>query len=342
MKEKIGVIGLFSSENCNGQTVKTQNLVSLLESRGNYTVVKVDTYLFRINRKIKLLFKTLHCLLRCKNVFLMVSVNGMNFYLPFLYYLNKFMRRRIFHYIIGSELLDMVEKNEKLVKYLNAFEANWFEFESGTEFLQRKNVTNVSTLSNFKMLTPVESTKPYTDKPFRFCTFSRVMEEKGITAAINAVREINEESLSNMVQLDIYGSVEDEYESVFLKLLKENEPFVRYMGVVESNSSVDILEKYYALLFPTHWVGEGVAGTIIDAFASGIPVIASDWHANSELIQNGRQGIIYPNAEIQGLKEAIIWAIQNPNRMNEMRVYSRSEYEKYSPDVILNEIRSRI
>lgn len=334
---KVGVIGRFGlGENfCDGQTVKTKNLAWLIESEQHTSVVKVDTYLFR-KQNLKLLFDTLRCMLTCSHVFLMVSVNGMNFYLPFLYYLNKVTRKNIYHYIIGSELLEMVRKNPKLVTYLNALHINWFEYDSGTKYLQEQGVRNAVTLPNFKMITPVESAAPYRRENgiFHFCTFSRVMEEKGITDAILAVKALNEQQNRIIAALDIYGPLEPVYEETFHRLLDENKSCVRYMGVADSTKSVDTLKDYYALLFPTRWAGEGVPGTVIDAFAAGIPVIASDWNANKELIQDGKQGILYPNRTLLTLEEAVCWAVSHPDAMDGMRTESRQAYQAYTPECI--------
>lgn len=341
MNKKIGVIGHLGmkKEFCDGQTVKTKNLVGLLENVGKFSVFRVDTYLFRIN-KIKLLLDSLRCLLTCEHIFLLVSVNGMRFYLPFLYYVNKLTKRKIYHYVIGSELLDMVETDASLVKYLNALTVNWFEYEKGTQFLQTKGVKNASTLTNFKLIQPVYEAHPYEDTNgvYRFCTFSRVMQEKGITDAIQAVADINAEYGKKLATLDVYGPVDPGYSQVFDQLLREYKDCIQYKGVINSGSSVDALKEYYALLFPTHWAGEGVPGTIIDAFASGIPVIASDWNANSSLIENGKQGIIYPSADLTSLKEAIIWAIQERDAMNKMRFDSREAYNQYTPEAVLSVI----
>jgi glycosyltransferase involved in cell wall biosynthesis len=48
-----------------------------------------------------------------------------------------------------------------------------------------------------------------------------------------------------------------------------------------------VLRDYFALLFPIYYIGEGFAGTAIDAFSAGVPVIASDWKYNSEVIKEG-------------------------------------------------------
>ena len=345
MHSRIGVVGhLGSNENyCDGQTIKTKNLIQLLEDYFNFPLYKVDTYFFK-TQKCRLLRDSLLCLFYCEHIFLMVSEKGMKFYLPFLYYLNKIFKKSIYHYIIGSELLEMVTNNKRLVKYLNALTVNWFEYESGTQYLQAKGVRNVSTLANFKLITPVSEVSQYEDAYgiCRFCTFSRVMEEKGITDSIEAIRDINMEQSKIVATLDIYGSIDGRYESKFKQLLEENRNCVKYRGIVESCDSVATLKDYYALLFPTRWGGEGVPGTLIDAFAAGIPVIASDWNANKDLVHHEENGLIFPNKDCLTLKDAINWSISNVQKMNAMRVFSRKEYESYTPMVILKKILSEM
>lgn len=343
MQVRVGIIGHFggSESFCDGQTTKTKNLYNLFECRQNIKLCKVDTYYAKTN-KVKLLMDTVVCMLTCRYVFLLVSVNGMKLYLPLLYYLNKMTKKHIYHYVIGSELLELVAKNKKLVKYLNAFDANWFEYGSGTQYLREMGVKNVTTLPNFKMITPVKEASAYvpTDGVYRFCTFSRVMEEKGISEAINTIRKINTDGITAC--LDIYGPIDQGYAEEFEHLLKMNSAYVTYKGITDSAKSVGVLKNYYALLFPTRWAGEGFPGTIIDAFASGIPVIASDWNANKELIQNMKQGIIYPADRFRTLEDAISWSLENPDAMMRMRVGSRAEFENYTPDAIWNCIAAQM
>lgn len=337
MQYKVGVIGkIGTNDQCDGQTVKTRNLMNLLNSTGCVSLRKADTWYFKKN-KWKLMMDTMGCLIHCDHIFLMVSVNGMHFYLPFLFWVNKVFRRNIYHYVIGSELLEMVRNERQLVKYLNALSVNWFEYDSGTAFLKSKGITNVRTLPNFKMLTPVDQVWPYDSEQgfFRFCTFSRVMEEKGITNAIETVARINNEHGKIIAKLDVYGPVESTYTQDFEGLLDAHQDCVNYCGVADSAASVDILKEYYALLFPTHWAGEGVPGTVIDAFASGLPVIASDWNANRELIHHHSQGLLYPEMDMSSLYDAVLWSISHPDEMSKMRVESRNEYTKYMPETIL-------
>lgn len=337
----VGVIGHFGGNKdfFDGQTIKTKNLTRLLEGQNNISIYKVDTFYSKTN-KVKLLCETLFCVVRCRHIILMVSVNGMNVFLPLLYYLNKFTKKHIYHYVIGSELLGMVTENRRLVKYLNALDANWFEYETGTKYLRDMGVTNVSTVPNFKMIEPVKEADTYVVKEniYRFCMFSRVMKEKGTTKAINAVCSINRLNGRKIAYLDIYGPVEPGYEKEFEQLLKIHADCVEYKGIVDSTKSVDILKDYYALLFPTYWIGEGVPGTVIDAFAAGIPVIASDWNANKEIIQHRKQGVLYPCEEFQSLEEAVMWALNHKEEMMQMRIESRKEFIKYMPETVLKKI----
>ena len=341
----LGVIGHFGGGKnyCDGQTVKTLNLTNLLEQEMKLQVYRVDTHLNQTN-KLSLLAKTLYCLLTCKHIFLLVAENGMKVYLPLLYYANKLFHRRIYHYIIGSEILALVKENPRLVKYLNAIRVNWFEYQSGTEELRQAGVANVETLHNFKYLTPVTAASKYVNycNTFRFCTFSRVMEEKGITDAVEAIAKYNHEHAENKAVLDIYGPVESKYQETLDRLISEHRDCARYCGVAKSDGSVEVLSQYYALLFPTRWPGEGFPGTMIDAFASGIPVIATDWNANGELIENWKQGIIYPNSVTSGLLDSIAWSIEHQDEMNEMRANCRKQYDLYTPESVLRAIQDKM
>ena len=68
---------------------------------------------------------------------------------------------------------------------------------------------------------------------------------------------------------------------------------VHYGGLVPFYKSVEVLKNYFALLFPTYYEGEGFAGTLIDALAAGVPVIASDWRYNPEIVEDGMTGKIH-------------------------------------------------
>ncbi len=137
------------------------------------------------------------------------------------------------------------------------------------------------------------------------------MEEKGIGDAIRAVQHINESLGRSVFSLDIYGPIASEFEETFGNLRKKTSEYINYCGVVSSGNSADILKKYFIMLFPTHYHGEGFAGTILDALAAGVPIVASDWRYNSEIVTDD-VGYVYPTHNQNAFEEILQSIAENP------------------------------
>lgn len=140
--------------------------------------------------------------------------------------------------------------------------------------------------------------------PLKVCTYSRVMEEKGISDAIQAIKNVNETLGQNVFILDVYGPIDDGYKETFEQLCVTCQEHMRYCGVVSFGDSTDILKQYFLLLFPTYYHGEGFAGTILDALAAGLPVVASDWHYNAEIVTD-EVGYVYPTHDQKRFEELL-------------------------------------
>ena len=129
-------------------------------------------------------------------------------------------------------------------------------------------------------------------KPLSLCTFSRVMKEKGIEDVVNAVKTVNDHFGRTVYTLDIYGQVDSAQTEWFNELKSIFSSYIKYGELVPFDKSVEVLKNYFALLFPTYYEGEGFAGTLLDAMAAGVPVIASDWRYNTEIV-NEKTGYVY-------------------------------------------------
>lgn len=344
-KKKIGIIGHFGGNRkfLDGQTIKTKILYDELINTTDWEIIKVDTY-YKKNNPIKLLKDTLLCLFSVKNIVILLSGNGMKFYFPLLYFFSKYFHKKIYHDVIGGNLDKYIEKYPNFRKYLNSFEVNWVETEGLKKKILNQKVTNCEVIPNFKRLPIVNEEMLYKEftGSYRFCIFSRVMKEKGIEEAIKAIEKINEEAGRIICNLDIYGRIDEGYAKYFDELLQRVTSAVCYKGMVPYDKSVDVIKDYYALLFPTYWSGEGFPGTIVDAFSAGIPVIATDWNCNSEIVNNGINGILYPSKEIKSLKEAIISLIRNKNKIIEMKKQCIETAKKYQPDKYIKQIIEEI
>jgi glycosyltransferase involved in cell wall biosynthesis len=67
--------------------------------------------------------------------------------------------------------------------------------------------------------------------------------------------------------------------------------------------------------------------TLVEAFASALPVVASRIGALAELVQDGVTGLLFEPGNADDLAKKMAWAIANPARMREMGCNARAEYE---------------
>lgn len=340
-KNKLCIIGRVADDKelYDGQTVLTRMLRDNLKKQlPNCRINLVDTYEYK-KHMISCFFKTLKNLFTCQSFIILLSVNGLSFYLPFLHYLNKLFKRNIYHRVIGGSLDKQVIKHPKWKKYLNSLNYNYVESQSLVNKLNELGIKNAKVSPNFKnieILDEKDIKKYNNNDEIRFCTFSRVIKEKGISDAIDAIISYNKDT-EKKVYLDIYGPVANEYKEEFELKVKKSK-YVTYKGVVSSDKSVEILKKYFMLLFPTYWEGEGFPGTLIDAFSSGLPTIATDWNYNSEIIEDGVTGLIYDNSNKASLIEMISYSINNKKNINDMRFNCLKEAERYKPGIVVGGI----
>ena len=85
------------------------------------------------------------------------------------------------------------------------------------------------------------------------------------------------------------------------------------------DKSVDVLKDYFALLFPTYYYTEGIPGTIIDAYAAGVPVISARWANYNDICRDNVTAIGYTMGEENQLNIILSDVLNNISNLLEMR-----------------------
>lgn len=344
---RIGIIGHFGGHEkfTDGQTVKTLTLYQSFVQHGvnGGKIDKIDTYYIKQN-PIRFIVEFLSCMLKDKKVVVLLSSNGRRVLFPILSFMQRYMGKEIYHYGIGGRLAREVGEKPAWKRHVASFSGNWMESRELVDALHVQGINNAVFIPNFKQIRPVniDQLDMEAKRPFRFCTFSRVMEEKGISDAIHAVCKINEDAGSTLAELDIYGPVSDGYRENLMELLQNSNSACQYCGVIESNQSVEALKDYYCLLFPTHWKHEGIPGTIIDALTAGIPVIARRWQYCDEMLTDGETGYVYAFECPELLMDKMVDAMNHPERTMRMKSACLKAAETYSEPVVLQRICSEM
>jgi sugar transferase (PEP-CTERM/EpsH1 system associated) len=71
-------------------------------------------------------------------------------------------------------------------------------------------------------------------------------------------------------------------------------------------------------------LAEGISNTILEAMASGLPVIATAVGGNAELVAHGRTGEVVPSGDVEALTEALLRLAADPSRAADMGREGRS------------------
>ena len=125
---------------------------------------------------------------------------------------------------------------------------------------------------------------------------------------------------------------------VFEKNLTKAKSKISYKGILEpkGNSIYEILSNYDLMVFLTYYQGEGFPGALLDSYISGVPVIASDWKYNSEIIKEGETGKLFISQDIDDLTDKLEFMINNPDLIYQMKRNCLEEARKYNADFVID------
>lgn len=339
--KKVGICGYYG-EGSNfegGQPVKVKQIIRELGiAIGENNIQTISTYNWR-KTPIKLLEKCFLLTKKSENIIILPASNGVKVFVPLFVFFNYFFNRKIFYIVIGGWLPNLLDKKKWLIKYLKKLDGIFVETKTMLKRMDDLEFDNVYYMPNFKRLTILnESDLVYENNiPFRLCTFSRVMKEKGIEDAINAVIEINELSNRIIYSLDIYGPIDEKYINRFEEMRLNLHNYISYKGIVDFNNTVEVLKNYYMLLFPTQYDTEGVPGTIIDSYFAGVPVLAAKWQSFSDVIEDGVTGIGFEFRDYREFLSKLNWCAENSDIINNMKIECLRKAKEYSPEHVMCE-----
>jgi len=108
---------------------------------------------------------------------------------------------------------------------------------------------------------------------------------------------------------------------------------VKVLGRVPDADLLAEMKRARFLVLPSEWY-EGLPLTIAEAFACGVPVVASRIGSMIELVEDGVTGLHFMPGDATDLAAKVEWAWSHPKEMEEMGHAVRREYEtKYTPEI---------
>ena len=107
---------------------------------------------------------------------------------------------------------------------------------------------------------------------------------------------------------------------------------IHFCGWMPRERTIAAMGRARFLVFPSVWY-EGFPVTIAEAFACGVPVIASRLGSMEEIVEDGRTGLHFTAGDAEDLAAKVEWAWAHPEEMAAMGRAARAEYEaKYTAE----------
>lgn len=216
----------------------------------------------------------------------------------------------------------------------------FFQNESNKDFFIEKGIS----LKRYKVI-PGSGVNvdefPYQEYPInnnilKFLFIGRIMRDKGIEELIKAARRLKGEYKN--LQFDALGFCEDEFKEKAELLEKEN--IIIFHGV--KDNVCEYLSECHAVINPTYH--EGMSNVLLEAAATGRPVLASNIPGCREIFDEGVSGLGFDAKNVDSLIDTIKKFIKlSPDKKKNMGIAGRKKVEnefnrKIIVDAYLKEI----
>lgn len=322
-----------------GETTKNQYIIAELKKYCKLTVL--DFY--EKKRHPWIYLQALWAFITKPNATIILSTSAKNVYGMLKLFKALRVRRDIIHWVIGGAFGKHVQEGRFRADIFNLVRYNLVQCKSMIAELEAAGVTNARFVSNFKPITyypdleKAIAGRKASDK-LRFVFLSRIMPDKGCDYLLEAIQILNRKGLQYKFVVDFYGRIDGSYQETFIQKLNElgNANYKSLLDL-RTNEGYDTLATYHAMVFPTYWKGEGFAGVFIDAFIAGLPVLASDWAYNAEILSGEQLGLVYPTHDVSALVDTMEKCIHGKADLTGMALRARNEAAKYQADRVMTE-----
>lgn len=275
-----------SRNRLDGETVKCRLLKEYLEGIEEIKIKSIDTDNWK-KHIIKLVFLIIFNYFRNDEIIVSSADRGAHIVLSFFEKIR--CKKKIYYFVIGGSLYRNICEKKWKPRIYQKIERIYVEANTLKDNLNAIGIYNVETLNNFKKVKEFKNNYKNTEE-IKFVFYGRIIKSKGIEEAIKLITRLNNEQIK--CSLDIYGQCNEAYLNELNKYFNDN---IKFHGEIKPNNQkeYEILSKYDIFILPTEYPGECLPGALIDAYISGLAVVASNWKYAKEYIKENENGIIF-------------------------------------------------
>lgn len=291
--KRILVLGYFGylTNQLDGQTVKTRDVYRLAKEQSReYSVDYFDTQDLKKNKL--LIFRMFWKVIHCDTLFYLPAQNNLKVFFPIIFVFSRLFRFKIHYFVVGGWLREYLTNRPMhrcMLRRIDGIHAETKRLKDELE--EYYSFKNVDIFPNFRFF---DFEPKYSESnKLRIVFMARVMKQKGIDWIFKLAEHIATNKLQEKYSITFYGPETEEDKEYFENNVAKYE-FVEYLGSLQPKEIYETLSQYDVMLLPTHFYTEGLPGSVVDAYISGIPVIVTEWKHSHEFVDDGKSGFIVP------------------------------------------------
>ena len=171
---------------------------------------------------------------------------------------------------------------------------------------------------------------PQPRRLFRVCFVGRLELSKGAGYLLQAWKRL---ALAN-AELVMAGEVRPEMKEL---LETHRDSSVRTPGFLTMQKLLELYRESDLFVFPS--VNEGLAQVLLEAMATGLPVVATELSGACDCVTEGKEGFIVPARDVDRTAEAIQWCYDH---RDETRAMGRAARDRIESQFTLDHYNQRM
>lgn len=233
-----------------------------------------------------------------------------------LFYKNAspFIRKRIKEMIINSDVL-IVLSHEWKTYFKTTFHHN-----------------NIQVVKNIVDKTDAKTKKISSKRKFVF--LGKIGDNKGVFDLLKLLAT-NPNYYKTKMKLKIGGDGEV---NRLKKYIKENNlaDYVEYLGWISGEEKNRLLKNSDIMILPSY--NEGLPISLLEAMSYSMPIIATNVGGIPKILDNYKNGIMIEPGNLDTIKKAITFYIENPQKVNTHGARSYEKVKEFFPNKVFNEL----
>jgi len=163
--------------------------------------------------------------------------------------------------------------------------------------------------------------------PLRLLYLSNYIRSKGVMEVLEAIRQLHSEGEAVECTLAGGWNEPDTEKEIRAFLSRYGSLPLNVLGPVSGGEKDSLLGSADVFLLPSYYVNEGLPWALVEAMASGLPLLATRHAAIPSCLEEGVNGFFVGKASSESLAEGIRTFLRDPGLVTKMGEASRRRYE---------------